>query len=704
MSNKPAKSNVTSATTTKRTQTVRPSITGASGTRKSRVNSNGPVPRALRKAQHDVERKLSRGQPSAEDDRPLRCLPYRTLNRAPKRELMRWNEDTYLHTLLATMWVLETRDIDVPWDEIAAVVHPGATGEAFKQALTKLRNRRVKEDLPVPPLRPGKGKSRGVCEEELEIMVALARSTRNKNAGRIEASSTTGNKGKGNAKAPWKQSSRAVNANDSELGFADMTVSGLVFCTILLPNALSSSLWAVTYFFAHEQDEDHYDVDEVQDTITDSAHSLTLQVVTGKITDIRERPSPAVSRLQARTNGLDIDMDIPSLASIHKDAGESENARLMCPSRRPTETISTLERAASTSGRGRTNSSTDRIGQQFPPSTPPAQKAALMQNLPFGFSTPPSQLRTPSECPPAPRDSSHSRKRSGDKLELPPSSPTPKRHTSDVTRNTTSRRQSLPQIPEFDPYQISPSQATPNLDRYALHRSDASNVIGSGGMGLPSYGYGYMNTGNLSMDNMDMGGMSMGNVPIQQMHPMVFQNMLHMMQLQSVNMQHSQLNNMGPVLMPPGIHQQQSSLRQGHGSQANINPLTLHNLTSQDFAPNSTRNTPYTRGNQVSVPAANHPSVQHSPSAGNPVGSSSLDQDDDMIDMTTQFTMGEGFFENHWNRDTPLPANERINGSFDDDLAPTPFQNLNIGLQSEDVKPDIGQSQDSDSQNTNSLQ
>ncbi|KAH7051185.1 hypothetical protein B0J12DRAFT_79911 [Macrophomina phaseolina] len=246
MSNKPAKSNVTSATTTKRTQTVRPSITGASGTRKSRVNSNGPVPRALRKAQHDVERKLSRGQPSAEDDRPLRCLPYRTLNRAPKRELMRWNEDTYLHTLLATMWVLETRDIDVPWDEIAAVVHPGATGEAFKQALTKLRNRRVKEDLPVPPLRPGKGKSRGVCEEELEIMVALARSTRNKNAGRIEASSTTGNKEKGNAKAPWKQSSRAVNANDSELGFADMTVSRLVFCTILLPNALSSSLWAVT--------------------------------------------------------------------------------------------------------------------------------------------------------------------------------------------------------------------------------------------------------------------------------------------------------------------------------------------------------------------------------------------------------------------------------------------------------------------------
>lgn len=81
------------STTAKRSQTIRrPSNLTMSGSRKSRANSATQIPRALRKAHRDVERRpLPKGQPPPEGDRALRCLPYRTLNRAPKRELIRWN-------------------------------------------------------------------------------------------------------------------------------------------------------------------------------------------------------------------------------------------------------------------------------------------------------------------------------------------------------------------------------------------------------------------------------------------------------------------------------------------------------------------------------------------------------------------------------------------------------------------------------------
>lgn len=48
------------------------------------------LPRALKKAHRDIERKQSLGQPRAKGDRALRCLPYVTKNRAAKRELIRW--------------------------------------------------------------------------------------------------------------------------------------------------------------------------------------------------------------------------------------------------------------------------------------------------------------------------------------------------------------------------------------------------------------------------------------------------------------------------------------------------------------------------------------------------------------------------------------------------------------------------------------
>ncbi|GME22831.1 RNA-binding protein cabeza-like protein [Neofusicoccum parvum] len=144
------------------------------------------APRALEKARRDVKLKISKGQPPDVGDRALRCLPYRTRNRAPKRELMRWTEDTYQQTLLAMVWVQEVRDVPIPWDEIAAVVHPGATGEAFKQALAKLRVKRVKDDLPVPPLRPGKDRPRQDCVEELENIIAEAQQARDRNAGKVK--------------------------------------------------------------------------------------------------------------------------------------------------------------------------------------------------------------------------------------------------------------------------------------------------------------------------------------------------------------------------------------------------------------------------------------------------------------------------------------------------------------------------------------
>ncbi|KAK7612928.1 hypothetical protein BKA81DRAFT_406218 [Phyllosticta paracitricarpa] len=104
----------------------------------------------------------------------VRCLPWRTKSRIPKRTLITWDVEMYTHSLLSLLWVMETYDYPIPWPELAAIVNPGATGEAFKQAMVKLRNRRLTEGLKVPPPRPSKDHPRHQCKLELAEMMRAA--------------------------------------------------------------------------------------------------------------------------------------------------------------------------------------------------------------------------------------------------------------------------------------------------------------------------------------------------------------------------------------------------------------------------------------------------------------------------------------------------------------------------------------------------
>lgn len=77
----------------------------------------------------------------------------------------------YTLSLLSLIWLLEVKDYPIPWQELAAIVNPGATGEAFKQAMVKLRSRRAADGQRVPPARPGSNHPRHACHVELaEIM------------------------------------------------------------------------------------------------------------------------------------------------------------------------------------------------------------------------------------------------------------------------------------------------------------------------------------------------------------------------------------------------------------------------------------------------------------------------------------------------------------------------------------------------------
>ncbi|KAK8169831.1 hypothetical protein IWX90DRAFT_190814 [Phyllosticta citrichinensis] len=104
----------------------------------------------------------------------VRCLPWRTKFRIAKRTLISWDAEMYTHSLLSLLWIMETYDYPIPWQEMAALVNPGATGEAFKQAMVKLRNRRVAEGLRVPPPRPSKDHPRSSCKLELAEMMRTA--------------------------------------------------------------------------------------------------------------------------------------------------------------------------------------------------------------------------------------------------------------------------------------------------------------------------------------------------------------------------------------------------------------------------------------------------------------------------------------------------------------------------------------------------
>ncbi|KAK8247774.1 hypothetical protein HDK77DRAFT_208018 [Phyllosticta capitalensis] len=109
---------------------------------------------------------LARDHPQDE-----RCLPYRTTSRMSKRQIISWDANLYTLSLLSLIWLLEVKDYPIPWQELAAIVNPGATGEAFKQAMVKLRSRRAADGQRVPPARPGSNHPRHACHVELaEIM------------------------------------------------------------------------------------------------------------------------------------------------------------------------------------------------------------------------------------------------------------------------------------------------------------------------------------------------------------------------------------------------------------------------------------------------------------------------------------------------------------------------------------------------------
>ncbi|KAF2142776.1 uncharacterized protein K452DRAFT_317697 [Aplosporella prunicola CBS 121167] len=107
--------------------------------------------------------------------REIKALPYRTAHRPAKRELIRWNDDMFNQALLAFWWVIEAQGGQVPWDRIASLMNPSATGDGLKQSMTKLWARRTEAGLHVPPQRPGKDKSVATAQSELNQFLALAK-------------------------------------------------------------------------------------------------------------------------------------------------------------------------------------------------------------------------------------------------------------------------------------------------------------------------------------------------------------------------------------------------------------------------------------------------------------------------------------------------------------------------------------------------
>lgn len=316
------------------------------------------------------------------------------------------------------------------------------------------------------------------------------------------------------------------------------------------------------------------------------------------------------------------------------------------PSRSSLEMFSARHRASSRTNHGRPSSEAAQVAKQHEPTTPPAQN----------LSTPPSRLRTPSQCPPAPRSSSHSRKRSGDILGAPMTSPTPKRRPSD-TRNP--RHPSLSQIPEYDPYYMSPSYGTPNTYGYSRHNSDGQGSLGGGGMMLPPLGYGSVNP---LMQQAFMQNIMQSFIPSAGMHQSPFV----------------------PPSWPVGPFQQQDPLHQRSGPPpAHINPMVLHNITGRDLAPRPTDNVDSTSAaSQRSQPGG----------SGGRAGRSffELDEDSDLTNTAMPFATSVDFFNsNRENSNGPPMENAQVDQSVTDKTG-SPFQNLNLNLGrfSEEPKPD----------------
>ncbi|KAL9608176.1 MAG: hypothetical protein Q9167_006980 [Letrouitia subvulpina] len=71
--------------------------------------------------------------------------------RAPTRNLVRWNDATDKKLLLAIQWACNQKNVRIPWDMVGQEIESYVTGGAVVQHLAKLRDRMVMEGLPVPP-------------------------------------------------------------------------------------------------------------------------------------------------------------------------------------------------------------------------------------------------------------------------------------------------------------------------------------------------------------------------------------------------------------------------------------------------------------------------------------------------------------------------------------------------------------------------
>ncbi|KAB2575813.1 hypothetical protein DBV05_g5530 [Lasiodiplodia theobromae] len=515
----PKKSLINSKSSQLATSKSKPRRKAQSTPRKTNQTSE-QLPRALKKAHRDIERKQSLGQPRAKGDRALRCLPYVTKNRAAKRELIRWSDETYAHTLLAMSWALEVKGIDIPWEEVAAIVHPGATGEAFKQAMSKLRAKRLKEGLPVPPVRPGKEKSRKDCEAELKRILDGAREVREaKNAGKPADSgpkNASDDYDGGDEETP--PTSR-VRGRMSVGSIATRGQHGLP----ALEDSSSGPDLLTPKCDTPASDEDTINpeirtAEWIKDVTADSLSSVTFQFVTGQNKDIHQRPSPAVQRLQGGTDSLRTNLDVAETSPVPATKTDTPATR-STPARN----------RSSLAYHGQSGSLAAQSQQQQAPHTPPSQQAPVSQPLSYTEPvTPPSILRTPKECPPAPRSRSnsdlrtrshrHTRKRSGDDVGLPPSTPTPKRRQAHGVRKSISRRPSLSQIPESDPTTTFSTPLVENMSNHFYQGSHASlgqsPFGGMAGGGMMSTPYGY-------------GPMQMNNTPMPFIPPAVMQNMMN---------------------------------------------------------------------------------------------------------------------------------------------------------------------------------
>ncbi|OCL12057.1 hypothetical protein AOQ84DRAFT_228330, partial [Glonium stellatum] len=80
--------------------------------------------------------------------------------RKPRQKLMKWDDDNLKLGLLALVYALKARGIEIPWAEAASIIDPLCSGPAFEQAVGKIRKKRLGEGKAVPPLPPASSGAR----------------------------------------------------------------------------------------------------------------------------------------------------------------------------------------------------------------------------------------------------------------------------------------------------------------------------------------------------------------------------------------------------------------------------------------------------------------------------------------------------------------------------------------------------------------